>query len=227
MPKFERLELINGDFILVEAPTILVHARVRALQVELHSSLLGLNVLDSGVDLEIYPIYKNYYQHIGDLLTPRVLCDELVSKSRHEFFVCTAPYIASNGEEVLGLSKLETLMGYSQDTSPVSEIGKKNDSEIITTGDNLLDIIADSLLIFKKNAFNVFKTFSLEDTAAIALQASQRMQQAQSEASESDKTKNNTSSVVAPSIDSDSTSTAPSNEVQSALSDLNINLPPI
>jgi hypothetical protein len=218
MPRFERLDLIDGNFILIEAPSVLKHAKIKALLGELHKELKGLDV-SSDVDLQIYPIFSNFYQQIGDLLTPKVNCDMLLSESRHSFFVCTDPITIANGEQILGLSRLEQLMGYGYKEGEEST-GNYDDGP--SSGDTLLDAIADSLLIFKKNAPFMFKHFSLEDVSKIALQASLRMQQAQDKGGdEGEKIPEINSAIAEP------TKAQIHSEDRKALEGLNIALPPV
>lgn len=231
MSRFERLDLINGDFFLVKPPSVLNHAYVRRLQLELHQTIRIMDVSNPDSDLHIFVIYENYYQKILDIIAPDIKASRIESNSRHSFFVCNLPIIHPNtGEVVLGLSRLEELMGYSYNTIQGNDehIKPVEDEEISpTSGDNITDAIADTLLIFKRTGFKLLETFSLEELCKINLQASLRMQQSQQsqDSQELNKSKNIKNDF---SISHDSSEvTKPNLEDVRALESLNISIPPI
>lgn len=171
MPNFWRIDYSDGDFTLMESPSLFACDRLRAYHLELHKALEGLSVWPPEVDEVIYPQFKQYYQKVGDLLLPRVECDRLLPTSRHAFFVCTDPIKHPKTEQSLpGLSGLEQIMGYSyhQDSG-----GEEGDKSLKGTGDPTLDILTSAVLIFKAGGIALAKRYSREDLVKMCVYANE------------------------------------------------------
>lgn len=167
MPTFWRLNYTDGDFVLIESPSLLNCDRTRSYHLELHKALEGLSVWPpEESDEQIYPKFKLYYQKLGEMLTPPIDCDRLLPESRHKFFVCTDP-VEHEGRMLPGLSGLEQIMGYSYST----ERGEPPDK---TTGDVTLDILTSVVLTFKGGSgIALAKRYSREDLVKMVNYAGQ------------------------------------------------------
>lgn len=184
------MNFLDGDFVLIESPSLLDCDRIRAYHLALHQTLTGLNVFPAlEADAVLYPQFKLYYQKLGNMMNPVVDCDRLTPESRHEFFVCTEP--VEHGEQRLpGLSGLEQLMGFSYNT----EAGEEPDK---TTGDINLDILTSVVLSFKGGSgIALAKRYSRESLVKMCNYAGQLLKSSTEEDDAKDKNKSLTSRVI-------------------------------
>lgn len=172
------LRHLDGDFSIVTAPPVLdrnfqLHSKlIRLYHIELQSSLAGINVWppEDVADL-IYSKLPRHFQKLGALFDPPIETDCLDPISRHQFFVCTDPVtIPGYDKPVPGLSGLEQIMGFTH-ADPNAEPVKLEYS----TGDPELDILVDSLLIFKDRGLKLAQMLSLEDLCKVCKQGNDRM----------------------------------------------------
>lgn len=79
--------------------------------------------LDLRLDDALYTHFKYYYEHLAQLMEITVPLEEMDTVSRHEFFICTEPVPdwRNPDQSIAGISKLESLLGYSYPKSGVSE----------------------------------------------------------------------------------------------------------
>lgn len=190
MPNFWRVNFLDGDFALIESPSLFDCDRIRAYHLALHQALTGLNVFPAvEADAVLYPQFKLYYQKLGNIMNPVVDCDRLAPESRHEFFVCSEP-IEHDGRLLPGLSGLEQLMGFSYSTESSEPPDK-------TTGDITLDILTSVALTFKGGAgIALAKRYSREELVKICNYAGQLLKASTEEDDTKDKNKSLTNRVI-------------------------------
>lgn len=171
------LRFADGNYVIVLPPPLLdcnhqFHSRlVRLHHLELHQAVAGQIVWPpEEVATTIYNAHSRYFQKVGALLTTAVDTDLLEPISRHLFFVCTDPLTHPELKTIVpGLSQLEQLMGYGYSS------GEPQPEPIHTTGNPELDVLVDSLLIFKQRALPLAQMLSLQDLSKACKQANDRM----------------------------------------------------
>lgn len=166
---------------MLDANGNLHHRMVRLYHTELQKALVGEAVWSpEEVASSLYARFKIYFQKLGALLNPPIETDALEPVDRHLFFVCTAPFQLPGSESwVPGLSGLEQLMGYSYGATKDAVATPVEPTA--TTGDSDLDLLADTLLIFKRNALPLAQMLSLDELARTCRQANERMKAQQTE----------------------------------------------
>lgn len=179
MKPFHRLDLTDGGFILVEAPTLDRASKIRAYHLEL---LKLVQTFDYAYLVQADPVlfanFELYYVAIAALLRPHFDPTTLTPSSRHAFFIATdlmaVDAISSPDDPtaILGLSHLEQLMGYSY-----PEPGAKIDpNEIrLTSGDDDCDLVAALQLCFKSSALEMTRRYCRSDLINMLKQAQNLM----------------------------------------------------
>lgn len=173
------LKHIDGNFQIVLPPSVLdsnyqFHSRyIRIHHEVLRTAIAGREVWPpERVAAELYSSFKVYFQKLGGLFDPVINTDILDPIDRHLFFICTEPIELPQYQNLVpGLSGLEQLMGYkyadpSAPPSPEPEY---------TTGNSELDILVDTLLIFKRNGYKLAQMMGLNDLSKCCVQANNRM----------------------------------------------------
>ena len=174
MKPFHRLEFTDGSFILIEAPTLDRASKIRAYHVELLTLTQTFNYAYlPQTDPILFESFEQYYQAIAQRLRPKFDASQLSSSSRHSFFVAADLNTVDDKSTpddptiVLGLSHLETLMGYS-----LPEPGAKSDREVrLTSGDDDADLVAALQLCFKSSALEMTRRYCRQDLINILKQA--------------------------------------------------------
>ncbi len=157
---------------MIEAPTLDRASKIRAYHVELLTLVQGFDYAYlPQTDPILFGNFEPYYAAIASLLKPAFDVSKLTSESRHGFFIATA--LTTNYDEqcpddptiVLGLSCLESLMGYSLPTfEPDNEIR-------LTSGDDDADLVAALQLCFKGSALEMTRRYCRQDLINILKQA--------------------------------------------------------
>jgi len=164
---FQRVDFEDGDFDLVILP-MCHYQHVAALHQQFKAQLEGVYTWMTELDSSLFPIYHRYYSKIGALLTPSIDPSLLTPLSRHHFFVGTDPIALDDGSVLPGLSQLELLMGLSYPA------GKAVEEPLITSGDRILDLEADLLLVFKGQALRLMEVRSVPYLADLLMQTARR-----------------------------------------------------
>ncbi len=150
MPQFHALKRrFNGAPLLIEAPKFYRDAEVRAWHVELLnqvSRLDGYHLPEA--DPVLFETFAPWYQAIAQRLKPRFEPAILDSVSRHCFFISMGVEQA-DGKEVVGLSGLEILMGF---THHRGAVGADQPVLTLTSGNADMDLLASLELIFQDRA---------------------------------------------------------------------------
>ena len=136
MLDFWRLDFDNGDFILIESPSLNICSKVRAYHLEL------LNLVKSLPNYELltsdYLLFSNleiYYNKVCSFFS--IEANKLTPESRHKFL------IAVNQKDNFWLSGLEILMGYD-----FVEGSSENENKVsVTSGQFDIDLLAELLLL--------------------------------------------------------------------------------
>lgn len=188
MPSSQLLHYTSGDFIIVTAPPVLDSTNrplgrvIRLHHQALQEAICGRNVWEpEHVAESLYADFKPYYDKIGQLFCPQIDVPRLDTIDRHLFFVATEP-IKRKDKLIAGLSQLEKLMGFTYpkeidgDAPAAPEPPPKH-----TTGDSELDVLVDTMLLFKRNALPMARMLSLPDLSKACVQANNRMRVEQAE----------------------------------------------
>lgn len=174
MKPFHRLDRSDGSFFLVEAPTLDRASKIRAYHVEL---LTLIQKFDYAYLPQTDPIlfreFEQYYGAIAALLTPKFDPARLNPACRHAFFIATDLFPAAVADSdaptmILGLSHLETLMGYSL---PKPGTQTNQDEIRLTSGDDDADLVAALQLCFKGSALEMTRRYCRQDLINILKQA--------------------------------------------------------
>ena len=152
MPKFERVEYVDGDFAYIGEPPLRNYHIINILHEEMQSLLSGRPAWhpDHVVDGETIAdtnlrIIAPFIPKISACFVPEIEFRRMTKQSLYYFFVCTAPF-EHEGVMVGGLSGLRSLLGHDialHDT-PIDASKPKH-----TTGDIVADITASILLSFE------------------------------------------------------------------------------
>lgn len=174
MRAFHRLDRKDGSFFLVEAPTFDRAHQIRAYHLELLALIAKFDYAYlPQTDPVLFENFAPYYEAIAHLLKPRFDPAQLTPSCRHAFFIATDlfPAAVADSEEptlILGLSNLETLMGYQLPKgSNTSQAGVIR----LTSGDDDADLVAALLLCFKFNALEMTRRYARQDLINILKQA--------------------------------------------------------
>lgn len=136
MLDFWRLDFNEGDFILVESPSLNICSKVRAYHLELLNLVKGLpnyELLTS--DYLLFSNLEMYYNKVCSFFN--IETNKLTPESRHKFL------IAANQKDNFWLSGLEMLMGYD-----FVESSPGNDNKVsVTSGQFDIDLLAELLLL--------------------------------------------------------------------------------
>jgi len=181
--------VVEEDFVLLlpENIPLNIHRTVLAYHLELQTAIQGMPVYPPETDSVIYPRYKRYYEKILELICPRIHPDRLSYDSRHAFFIGTDPAPNPDGKNsdnlTMGLPQLSILMGY-KISNEKDEATEEEDvvHKPSSTGDSVLDIETDILLIFKSAAPYLLAHHGIENLGKIAMQANARMKESQEKA---------------------------------------------
>jgi hypothetical protein len=175
---FHRLDLTDGSFTLVEAPTLDRASKIRAYHIEL---LNLIQMFDYAYLVQTDPVlfsnFEAYYRAIGQLMRPTIDPSQLTSESRHSFFIAaqlTTAYDAALPDDptiILELSHLEQLMGYSLPDPTL----KPSDEIRLTSGDDDCDLVAALQLCFKSSALEMTRRYCRQDLINILKQAQNLM----------------------------------------------------
>ncbi|MEH2138574.1 hypothetical protein [Nostoc sp.] len=150
MLDFWRLDAVD-DFFLVAAPTLATATTIRAYHLELLSRVRSLShhhLIES--DAVLFPNFAQYYQKLGDRLSPNFDTSKIQRESRHSFFIAAEP----RGN--FWISGLELLMGFDyEEGRGKREEGKSKGSSLLpssslllpSTGDFNLDVLAELLML--------------------------------------------------------------------------------
>lgn len=236
--QFVSLEKIDGSFIHLSAPSVLNHHRVIHIWSHLRSQVSKYQIYPEEEDFNLFPLFRETYEEVARAIDIKFNPAELTYKSRHHFFICTEPIPNPDPNEnnlIPGLSLLHELLGFK--IQRIDEVQPSEyETEMESTGDPALDVVTDTLLIFKKNAWNLIKEYSLSDLVKICKQASWRLRVSQEEMEEKYKhhdgkskehSNKPTSIPLVESYDELDSPTQPLNDkTLSRLKSLNINLPP-
>lgn len=166
----DRLHLLTGKVLLVNAPSELVFDEVRSRHELLLEFATQLEHFDNELtDDYLLAEYRDYYCAIAELLKPTFDPSELTRSSRHRFFICTEtfPHPKKEGVMVRGLSLLEKLMGF--DYGDFDETPKPPKATL-TTGDTGLDLRSALLLQCKENFVYMLENYSRQQLVAIVAQ---------------------------------------------------------
>lgn len=177
-----RLDYINDDFTIVFPLPINISRKIAAYHQELREKTAGMNIWPETLDSDIYPEFKIYYDKIAYFFD--IKPEKLNQTSRHKFFIATEP-IEYKKQLIPGLSYLEKLLGYDYPTETDETDTSTSGDEVITSGDTNLDIIADSLLIFKVAGLE--NHYSINELAKLCKQANARLKQAEDNAKKDNK----------------------------------------
>lgn len=146
MGYFEPLQRVDSLPLLVQAPSLLRDAEIRALHMELlrQASQISYYYL-SDADPALFQYFRPYYEGIAALLRPRFDPATLTTLSRHRFFISHGlePHPGNPDQQIVSLSGLERLMGYTSELAPTGP------QEItLTSGNPDMDLVASLELIF-------------------------------------------------------------------------------
>lgn len=178
-----RLDTVDGNYLLVEAPTFLTSRRILAHYQELKEATargmewLSTNQLKfsdaSALDIAIYPYVERHYRAIATLVTPSFDPNRLMAHSRYRFFVATEPISHPDySHPIPGLSGLEQMLGLSHPIK--SKVESRATEVIITSGDFDVDLMADLLVSFPESAIQLANTYSAVYLSKLVVQASER-----------------------------------------------------
>lgn len=164
MLNFWRLDTAD-DFFLVEVPTFVEAAKVRAYHLEL---LVRVRTLQYSClpesDAVLFANFQQYYRKIASFLNPVIDVSTLKPLSRHQFFIAAE----SRGEN--WISGLELLMGYDYHIESV------NKKLCVTSGIVEIDTLAELLLLPCASQVKwLVDSFSPQYLSALAKQISDRL----------------------------------------------------
>lgn len=133
-----RLDLLDGDFLLVFEPTLKQAAELTAYHQEFLRRIQQVNgywLVDG--DSVFFAHYRIYYDKIAARCNPAFDPALLTPSSRHRFFVATNPveHPEMKGQLLPGVSGLEQLLGYTYHV-------QKPTKPRVTSGDNEIDVLA-------------------------------------------------------------------------------------
>lgn len=186
MLKHWKLEYTDRTFDIATSPPLLgKNGIMRSRLIRLyHQELLkaiaeyvaSLGQVDIGEDelaIALYTKFGEYYEKIGGLFEPKIDVLRLSVRSRHEFFVASFTPVEhpETGQVLRGLSGVEQLLGMSYsfqqetDETPVDVPGD--------TGDAELNILTDTMLVFKSRAPFLAKVLSPGELALICRRANE------------------------------------------------------
>lgn len=179
------LKYLDGDFTIVTPPPVLdanfqMHSKLVYLYLQELRSAIGAVVVwpAENVAQPIYSAYALHFRKLGAILNPPIDTDLLDPISRHHFFVCTEPVAVDWHDKPLpGLSGLEQLMGFAH-----SDPNVERTQSATTTGDAELDVLVDTLLIFKGRGYQIAQMLGVEDLCKACKQANDRMRVASEDA---------------------------------------------
>ncbi|HEY9662224.1 MAG TPA: hypothetical protein V6C65_27530, partial [Allocoleopsis sp.] len=185
----------NSGFQLVFPPSLKRAIEIKVIQrslIEAIGAEIPVWPVEEGgsveaIDSFLYSKFQPYYEAIAAIFEMdarkrwgmtqyRLDCDRLDQRARHGFFICNEPVLVGDTYR-LGLSGIDALLGYSykegEEAPPPQETGAPS------TGSAELDVLAETLLIFKRNGPKLIEDYTLEQLSKICVQASQRLKQAQ------------------------------------------------
>jgi hypothetical protein len=165
---FQRIDFENGDFEMVLLP-MKQHHFVAAVRDEMRSLIIPQIGWHPEMEPTLSRYLSIYYHKIAQCLLPSFNPETLTPLSRFRFFIYSEPVELEDIGPAPGLSQLDRLLGYTYQTGKTATT-----KPLITSGDSVLDLLADLLLVFKSDTQWLMERYPTQTLSQLAVQACKR-----------------------------------------------------
>lgn len=167
---YQQIDFTDGNFEMVLLPMV-QHPLVSVLRDRMRLQFPAQMSWHPEMDSLLYNRLVIYYQKIAACLVPTFDVDRLTPVSRFRFFICSEPIETEHGY-LPGLSQLDQLLGYSYN-HPIADPNKPAKA-VITSGNPIVDLTAELLLVLKSDARWLMEQYSVEFLSQMLTQMAQR-----------------------------------------------------